>query len=156
MQSFKATDYTLMIIKPDTYGERKTVMYFLDRYGIEFAFGSSWHFSQVEVEHLYAEHMDQPYFPEHCAYMTEGMSYVTMLRWATPRDVSLIDAFRSKILGATDPKNADPNTLRGMFASKQGLPRNGFHGSDSLDSLKRELKIMYGGRVILNECAALW
>lgn len=90
----------------------------------------------VEIAHKqYYEHADKPFFNELVNYIIRG--YVCAL---IIQGDNIIEKVR-KINGATDPINAEPKTIRKMFAlSKQ---ENSVHGSDSKESAEREIKIWF-------------
>ncbi len=90
----------------------------------------------VEIAHKhYYEHADKSFYNELVSYITRG--YVCAL---IIQGDNIIERVR-KINGATDPINAEPGTIRKMFAlSKQ---ENCVHGSDSKESAGREIKIWF-------------
>ena len=87
------------------------------------------------AEKHYFEHKDKPFFNELVNYITGGSVCALIIEGH-----SIIEQVR-KINGATDPKNAEPESIRGKFAlSKQ---ENCVHGSDSRESAEREIKIWF-------------
>jgi nucleoside-diphosphate kinase len=84
----------------------------------------------------YAEHVDKPFFPELLEFITSGP--VVAMEWSGE---SAIAAART-LMGATNPLDATPGTIRGDLASV--ITENIVHGSDSADSAGRELSIFFG------------
>ena len=87
--------------------------------------------TKAQFEEHYAEHKGRPFFDTLVKYVTSGP--VVCMVWT---GLGVINAGRA-ILGATKPLESNPGTIRGDFAIDQG--RNVCHGSDSVDSSKREI-----------------
>ncbi|AET38036.1 nucleoside diphosphate kinase Ecym_2294 [Eremothecium cymbalariae DBVPG len=83
----------------------------------------------------YAEHVDRPFFPKLLAHMTSGP--VAAMVW----EGSDVVAQGRTVLGATNPSNALPGTIRGDFGIDMG--RNVCHGSDSVASAEREINLWF-------------
>jgi nucleoside-diphosphate kinase len=84
----------------------------------------------------YAEHVDKPFFPELLEFITSGA--VVAMEWSGESAVSV----SRTTMGATDPKQAAPGTIRGDLGLV--VTHNLVHGSDSVESAKRELEIFFG------------
>ncbi len=93
--------------------------------------------SRELAEEHYAEHREKPFFGELVEFITatpvvamrvEGEGAIKVMR---------------RLMGATNPADADPGTIRGDLALS--LPDNLVHGSDSPESAERELKLFFGG-----------
>jgi nucleoside-diphosphate kinase len=84
----------------------------------------------------YAEHIDKPFFPELLDFITSGA--VVAMEWSGESAVSV----SRTIMGATDPKQAAPGTIRGDLGLV--VTHNLVHGSDSVESARRELEIFFG------------
>lgn len=84
----------------------------------------------------YAEHVDKPFFDELIAFITSGPVVAT--EWSGESAVSVVRT----LVGATDPKEAGPGTLRGDYGL--AVTQNLVHASDSLASSKRELDLFFG------------
>jgi len=83
----------------------------------------------------YAEHVEKPFFPELLAFITSGP--VVAMQWSGESAVSVA----RKIMGATNPLDADPGTIRGDFGLV--VTENLVHGSDSPESAARELALFF-------------
>ena len=90
--------------------------------------------SEIATEH-YAEHVDKPFFGELLEFITRGP--VVAMEWSGEEAV----ASARNIMGATNPANAAPGSIRGDLASL--LTENIVHGSDSVESAQRELSIWF-------------
>jgi nucleoside-diphosphate kinase len=84
----------------------------------------------------YAEHVEKPFFPELLEFITSGP--VVAMEWSGESAVSVART----MMGATDPKQAEPGTLRGDLGLE--VTHNLVHGSDSTESASRELGIFFG------------
>ncbi|SSD60338.1 Nucleoside diphosphate kinase [Saccharomycodes ludwigii] len=90
----------------------------------------------------YAEHVNKPFFPGMLSYMMSGPILATV--WEG-KDV--VKQGRN-ILGATNPLNSAPGTIRGDFAIDMG--RNVCHGSDSVESAEREINLWFKKEEIID------
>lgn len=84
----------------------------------------------------YAEHVERPFFPELLEFITSGP--VVAMEWSGDSAVAVSRA----MMGATDPKQAAPGTVRGDLGL--AVTHNLVHGSDSVESAERELGIFFG------------
>lgn len=96
---------------------------------------------ELLTEH-YIEHKDKPFFPKIVSFMTSGP--ILAMCW---EGNDVVKQGR-KILGATNPLNADLGTIRGDYGIDMG--RNVCHGSDSVESAERELKIWFSPEEIVS------
>jgi len=83
----------------------------------------------------YAEHVERPFFPELLEFITSGP--VVAMEWSGESAVSVCRG----LMGATDPKEAAPGTIRGDLGLV--VTQNIVHGSDSVESAERELGIFF-------------
>jgi nucleoside-diphosphate kinase len=84
----------------------------------------------------YVEHLDKPFFPELLEFITSGP--VVAMEWSGESAVTV----SRTLMGATDPKQAAPGTIRGDLGLI--VTHNIVHGSDSPESAERELEIFFG------------
>ncbi|MDQ5813003.1 MAG: nucleoside-diphosphate kinase, partial [Actinomycetota bacterium] len=89
------------------------------------------------AEEHYAEHREKPFFEELVEFITS--TPVVAMRVGGEGAISIV----RKLMGATNPANAAPGTIRGDLALS--MPDNLVHGSDSPESAARELKLFFGG-----------
>lgn len=135
---------TLILIKPDgvVRGLIGEIVGRFEKKGLKL---SGLKFIQVtsEMAHKhYSAHVDKPFFQGLVNYITS--SPVVAMAWEGPDAV----AISRRIIGATNPANADPGTIRGDLALS--ISNNLVHGSDSLDSAKKELEIFFDKEEILS------
>lgn len=132
-----AVERTLSIIKPDAVAKNVIGAIYsrFEQAGLKVAASRMKHLSQAEAEGFYAEHRERGFFKDLVAFMTSGPVMVQVLEGedAIARNRSL--------MGATDPKKADPGTIRADFADS--IDANAVHGSDSAASAAREIAYFF-------------
>ena len=94
------------------------------------------------LEEHYAEHKGKPFYEPLLEYMSMGP--VVCMVW---QGLNVVATCR-KMMGATKPENADPGTIRADFCVESG--RNVIHGSDSVESAEREIKLWFKPEEIQN------
>jgi nucleoside-diphosphate kinase len=132
-----AAERTLILIKPDAV-RRKVAGEILGRIearGFEVAAGKLLTVSRDLAERHYAEHAEKPFFAELVEFITSGPT------WALVVVGEGAIATMRKTIGATNPANADPGTIRGDLA--MSMPDNLVHGSDSPESAEREVALWF-------------
>lgn len=98
--------------------------------------------SKAKCEEFYAEHNARPFFGELVTFMTSGPVLLMVL---AGENAVLKNR---EIMGATDPKKATVGTIRAKFGDNMG--ENAVHGSDSLASAEREIKLFFEKHEICN------
>ena len=93
--------------------------------------------SKRDAEGFYAVHRERPFFGSLTAFMSSGTAIVMVLEAS-----DAIKKWRT-LMGATDPANAEPGTLRKEFA--QSIERNATHGSDAPDTAAFEIGYFFAG-----------
>jgi nucleoside-diphosphate kinase len=135
-----ATEQTLILVKPDGVqrGLVGEVIARIERKGYRLEALELRTLERATAEEHYAEHTDKPFFGELVGFITSG-PLVAMC-------VSGEDAIvgMRTLMGATNPIDATPGSIRGDYATVIG--ENIVHGSDSPESAKRELDIFFPGR----------
>jgi nucleoside-diphosphate kinase len=129
---------TLVIVKPDAV-RRGLIGEILDRLeakGLRVAEMRLMRIDRDLAERQYDEHRDKPFFGELVEFITSGD--VVVARVAGEQAVSVVRT----LMGPTDPAEAPPGTIRGDFGTI--ITENLVHGSDSLESAKRELDLFFG------------
>ena len=129
-------EQTLSIIKPDAV-ERNLQDQIKNEFknnGFEILKEKKIHISKEEAEKFYKVHESKPFYNDLCAYLSSGPIVVMILEGE-----NAVLAYR-KLMGATNPEDAEEGTLRAKFA--ESLSKNAVHGSDSPDSAIREIDIM--------------
>jgi len=131
---------TLLIIKPDAV-ERGLVGEILGRLeakGMRFAAAELRQMPLEVAEQHYAEHRGKPFFGELLEFITRSPSLVAVVEGPEGTQIVL-----RNLMGATDPKQAAPGTIRGDLGTE--LPDNLVHGSDSLEAAAREIGLFFPG-----------
>ncbi len=129
---------TFVMVKPD--GVRRglvgEVISRLERKGLRMVRARLLTIDRALAERHYAEHVDKPFFADLAAFITSGP--VLAMEWQGEEAV----AVARTLMGATDPKQAPPGTIRGDFGL--ATTENIVHGSDSPASAERELELFFG------------
>lgn len=128
---------TLAIIKPDAFGAGKAgkIIAHLEGQGFSIRAARVMHLTQAQAEEFYAVHRDRPFYRSLVSFMTSGACMPLILEKA-----NAVAAYREAI-GATDPAEAKPGTVRKLFAESK--ERNAVHGSDSDENAERETRFFF-------------
>jgi nucleoside-diphosphate kinase len=130
---------TLLMVKPDTVaaGHVGEIIALVERNRFQIRRLTLTRFSKERAERFYDMHRARPFFGELVSYITSGPVVALELDGdsAVPRVRELI--------GATNPAEARPGTIRAMFG--KSLQNNAVHGSDSPESAEKELEIAFSG-----------
>ena len=128
---------TLSIIKPDAVkkGYTKQICARIEDSGLDIVLKKELLLTRNQAEGFYAEHKGKPFFEALISFMTSGPVQVQVIEGK-----EAILRYRS-LMGSTNPKEADPGTLRHDFA--ESIDANAVHGSDSLESAAREVAYFF-------------
>jgi len=132
-----ATERTLSIIKPDGL-EKGIIGRIITRFedaGLKPVAVRLQHLSQRDAEGFYAVHRARPFFKDLVTFMTSGPVVLMVLEGENAI------ARNREIMGATNPANAAPGTIRKDFATD--VEKNTVHGSDSADNAKIEIAYFF-------------
>jgi len=130
---------TLLMVKPDVvaaghYGDIVSIVlrnkFNINRLSIE-------RFARARAEEFYAVHKERPFFGELVEYITGG----PVVAVEVEDDGDTVTRLRD-LIGATDPAEARPGTIRAMYGNN--IQNNAVHGSDSEENAKKELAIAFG------------
>lgn len=132
-----AHEVTFSIIKPNAVKKNAIggILEKFEKNGFKIAAAKLVVLSKSKCEEFYAEHKERPFFGELVSFMTSGP--VLLLALSGENAVQK----NRDLMGATDPKKALAGTIRAEFGDSVG--ENAVHGSDSLASAERELKIFF-------------
>jgi nucleoside-diphosphate kinase len=132
-----AVEQTLILIKPDAVrrGLVAEILGRIERRGFTVRAGKLLTVSRELGERHYAEHAEKPFFPELVGFISSGPT------WALVVEGEAAIATMRKTIGATNPANAEPGTIRGDLA--MSMPDNLVHGSDSPESAEREVALWF-------------
>jgi nucleoside-diphosphate kinase len=137
MEFLMAVERTISIIKPDAVAKNilgKIYSRFEDN-GLTIIAARMLHLSKEQAEGFYAVHRERPFFNDLVAFMTSGPVMVQVLEG----DNAI--AMNRELMGATNPAEAAPGTIRADFASS--IDENAVHGSDSPETAATEIAYFF-------------
>jgi len=128
---------TLAIIKPDAIASGKAglILAHLQQAGFALEAARLVRLTLPQAEAFYGVHKGRPFFPELVAFMTSGPCMPLALKRA-----DAVPHLRT-VIGATDPAEAAPGTIRKLYAESKG--RNAIHASDSAENAAREIAFFF-------------
>jgi nucleoside-diphosphate kinase len=129
---------TLAIIKPDAVAAAHTgkIIAHLEAEGFQIREARLVRLTEARAQSFYEVHRERPFFAPLVAFMTSGPA----LAIALERDNAV--AHLREVIGATDPAQAKPGTIRQLYA--QSKERNAIHASDSPENAAREVAFFFG------------
>ena len=135
-------EQTLSIIKPDAT-KKGVIGKIIDRFesnGLRIAAAKKIQLSVEDAKKFYEVHASRPFYNDLVEFMTSGPVVVMVLEG---QNAVLKNR---ELMGATNPKEAAPGTIRADFA--EGIDANAVHGSDSLENAKIEIAFFFASREI--------
>lgn len=128
---------TFAIIKPNSVKKNQVgrIITMMEESGLKVVAAKMKSLSKPEAEGFYAEHKERPFFGSLVSFMTSGPVMLMVLEGN-----GAVENYR-KLMGATDPAKAAPQTIRKIFADS--LEANSVHGSDSPTSAQREIAYFF-------------
>jgi nucleoside-diphosphate kinase len=138
-----ATERTFSIIKPDATRRNITgaVTNMHEKAGLRVVASKRIRMSRDQAEGFYAVHRERPFFNDLVAFMTSGPVVVQVLEGEEAV------ALNRKVMGATNPKDAEEGTIRRTFA--ESIEANSVHGSDSADNARIEIDFFFNAAEIV-------
>lgn len=133
-----AIERTLSIIKPDAVA-KNVIGEIYDRFekaGLRIVAARMEHLSAEKAGEFYAVHSERPFYNDLIAFMTSGPVMVQVLEGENAI------AKNREVMGATNPADAAPGTIRADFA--QTVDENAVHGSDGPDTARNEIDFFFG------------
>ena len=128
---------TLAIIKPDAAGRGRTgrIIAHLESAGFTVRAARMLRMTRAQARSFYDVHRDRPFYDSLVAFMTSGP--------CMPMALEAPDAVKRlrRVIGATDPADAEPGTVRALHAESK--ERNAIHGSDSDENARREIGFFF-------------
>ena len=127
------TERTFSIIKPDATARNLTgkINAVIEDSGLKIVGQRRIRMSRAQAEKFYEVHKERPFYGELVEFMTSGPVVVQVLEGD-----GAVQRYRD-VMGATNPENAAPGTIRKLYAKNVG--ENSVHGSDSQDNAKIEI-----------------
>lgn len=132
-----AVERTLSIIKPDAVAKNVIGEIYarFEKAGLRIVAARMLHLSRKQAEDFYAVHRERPFFGELVEFMTSGPIMVQVL------EGNSAVAKNREVMGATNPKDAAPGTIRADFAKE--VTENAVHGSDGPETAAQEIKFFF-------------
>lgn len=132
-----STELTLAIVKPDAFeaGHAGDIISHLEGEGFRLRAARVVRLTREQAEAFYSVHREKPFFTSLVKFMTSG----PCLPMALERD-DAVSRLRA-VIGATDPGEADPGTVRAEYA--ESVERNAIHAADSPENAERELAFFF-------------
>ena len=130
-------EQTLSIIKPDAVERNLTedIKNIFTKNNLKILKSKKIHISKEEASEFYKVHQSKPFYKDLCEYLSSGPIVVMILKGN-----NAVVANRN-LMGATNHKDAEPNTIRKLFGIS--IDKNSVHGSDSIDNAKKEINFFF-------------
>ena len=130
-------EQTLSIIKPDAVERNlaNEIKNFFIKNKLNIKESKKIHITKDEAAEFYKVHQSKPFYNDLCAYLSSGPIEVLVLEG---ENAVLVNR---KLMGATNPKDAEENTIRKLYGVS--IDKNSVHGSDSLDNAKKEIEFFF-------------
>ena len=130
-------EQTLSIIKPDAVERNliENIKSIFTKNNLKIKEDKKIHITKEEAAEFYKVHQTKPFYDDLCAYLSSGPIVVMVLEGENAV------AHNRKLMGATDPKNAEENTIRKLYGIS--IDKNSVHGSDSVENAKIEIDFFF-------------
>ena len=128
---------TLSIIKPDAVERNlvEEIKNIFTKNSLVIKESKKIHITKDEASEFYKVHQSKPFYNDLCSYLSSGPIVVMVLEGK-----NAVIANR-KLMGATNPKDADENTIRKLYGIS--IDKNSVHGSDSIENAKKEIEFFF-------------
>ena len=132
-------EQTLSIIKPDAVERNleENIKKIFKENNLNIKESKKIQITKDEAGEFYKVHQSKPFYNDLCAYLSSGPIVVLILEGE-----NAVSAYR-KLMGATNPKDAEENTIRKLYGIS--IDKNSVHGSDSIDNAKKEIEFFFKG-----------
>ena len=130
-------EQTLSIIKPDAVERNliENIKSIFTKNNLTIKEDKKIHITKEEAAEFYKVHQSKPFYDDLCTYLSSGPIVVMILEGENAV------VHNRKLMGATDPKNAEENTIRKLYGIS--IDKNSVHGSDSADNAKKEINFFF-------------
>ena len=130
-------EQTLSIIKPDAVERNliEEIKSIFIKNDLKIANSKKIHITKEEAAEFYKVHQSKPFYSDLCNYLSSGPIFVMIL------EGNNAVAANRKLMGATNPKEAEPNTIRKLYGIS--IDKNSVHGSDSVENAKIEIDFFF-------------
>ncbi len=132
-----SVEQTLSIIKPDAVERNlsENIKDIFSKNNLKIKEIKKIHINKDEAAEFYKIHQSKPFYNDLCAYLSSGPIIVMILEGE-----NAVLANR-KLMGATNPKDAEENTIRKLYGIS--IDKNSVHGSDSINNAKKEIEFFF-------------
>ena len=130
-------EQTLSIIKPDAVERNldEEIKNIFIKNNLKIVNEKKLHINKEEALEFYKVHQSKPFYDKLCSYLSSGPIVVMIL------EGNNVIMENRRIMGATDPKDSEPNTIRKLFGIS--IDKNSVHGSDSEETAKKEISFFF-------------
>ena len=130
-------EQTLSIIKPDAVERNliEKIKSIFTKNNLTIKEDKKIHITKDEAAEFYKVHQSKPFYNDLCTYLSSGPIVVMILEGENAV------VHNRKLMGATNPKNAEENTIRKLYGIS--IDKNSVHGSDSIDNAKKEINFFF-------------
>ena len=130
-------EQTLSIVKPDAVERNLTedIKKIFIENDLKIVNSKKIHISKEEAAEFYKVHQARPFYNDLCNYLSSGPIFVMVLEGQNAITLN------RKLMGATNPKDAEPNTIRKLYGIS--IDKNSAHGSDSVENAKIEIDFFF-------------
>ena len=130
-------EQTLSIIKPDAVERNliENIKLIFTKNNLKIKEDKKIHITKDEAAEFYKVHQSKPFYNDLCTYLSSGPIVVMILEGENAV------VHNRKLMGATNPKNAEENTIRKLYGIS--IDKNSVHGSDSIDNAKKEINFFF-------------
>ena len=130
-------EQTLSIIKPDAVERNliEEIKSIFIKNSLKIVNSKKIHITKEEAAEFYKVHQSKPFYNDLCNYLSSGPIFVMIL------EGNNAVAANRKLMGATNPKDAEPNTIRNLYGIS--IDKNSVHGSDSVENAKIEIDFFF-------------
>tara|TARA_B100000780_G_C21118727_1_gene452936 strand:+ start:1865 stop:2266 length:402 start_codon:yes stop_codon:yes gene_type:complete len=130
-------EQTLSIIKPDAVERNlvEDIKKIFEKNNLIIKNSKKLHISREEAAEFYKVHQSKPFYDELCSYLSSGPIVAIILEGEN----AILE--NRKIMGATNPKDAEENTIRKLYGIS--IDKNSVHGSDSSENAKKEISFFF-------------
>ncbi len=130
-------EQTLSIIKPDAVERdlNEKIKSIFTKNNLKIKEEKKIHITKEEAAEFYKVHQTKPFYDDLCSYLSSGPIIVMILEGKN----AVIE--NRNIMGATNPKDAEPGTIRKLYGVS--IDKNSVHGSDSVENAKKEIEFFF-------------
>ena len=132
-----STEQTLSIIKPDAVERNlvEEIKNIFKKNDLNIKESKKIQISKEEAAEFYRVHQSKPFYDDLCSYLSSGPIVVMILQGENAISMN------RELMGATNPKDANENTIRKMYGIS--IDKNSVHGSDSIENAKKEIEFFF-------------